>query len=117
MKRRRRGFWRVAGLTGTTALGLAATQARASSGHSKSLDAKGEDEWSVLVDTTLCAGCRACEAACSEANGLPAPGESDLEVGVLRETKPEKFTVVNAFGPLGHDGEDRFAEAQCMRGV
>ncbi len=114
MKLSRRGFLRVAGLTGTTALGLAATQARASSGHSKSLDAKGEDECSVLVDTTLCAGCRACEAACSEANGLPAPGESDLEVGVLRETKPEKFTVVNAFGPLGHDGEDRFAKRQCM---
>src|ERR1700694_2764918 len=111
MKLSWRGVLRVAGLTGTTPLGLAATQARASSGH-KSLDAKGENECSVLVDTTLCAGCRACEAACAEATGLPAPGEADLEAGVLRETQPEKFTVVNAFGPVGHDGEDRFAKRQ-----
>ena len=32
---------------------------------------------SVLVDTTLCEGCRSCEYACAEANGLPDPVEDD----------------------------------------
>ena len=54
MKLSRRGFLRVAGITGTTALGLAASPARASSSHA-ALDAKGENESAMLVDTTLCA--------------------------------------------------------------
>ena len=90
MKLSRRGFLRVAGITGTTALGLAASPARASSSHA-SLDAKGENESAMLVDTTLCAGCRACEAGCSEANALPQPpAEVPPAGGVLRETRPRR---------------------------
>jgi len=112
MKLSRRGFLQVAGVTGTAAIGLGASTARASS-HA-SLDAKGENENAMLVDTTLCAGCRGCEAACSEANGLPAPASDEAVAGVRRDTAPEVFTVVNAFGPIGHDGDDRFAKRQCM---
>jgi formate dehydrogenase iron-sulfur subunit len=109
MKLSRRGFLQVAGITGTAAI---AGTARASS-HA-SLDAKGENENAMLVDTTLCAGCRGCEAACAEANGLPAPATDESVKGVRRDTAPEVFTVVNAFGPIGHDGDDRFAKRQCM---
>jgi len=93
MKLSRRGFLRVAGITGSVAL-AGAGRARADSG--KALDANGENETGMLVDTTLCAGCRACEAACSEANGLPPP-QTDDEVVKLgrREMGPEQFTVVN----------------------
>ncbi|HEX8908618.1 MAG TPA: 4Fe-4S dicluster domain-containing protein [Anaeromyxobacteraceae bacterium] len=112
MKLSRRGFLQVAGITGTAAIGLGASKASASS--TSSLDAKGEDERAMLVDTTLCAGCRGCEAACSEANGLPAPASDEAVKGARRETSPEVFTVVNAFGPIGHDGDDRFAKRQCM---
>lgn len=31
------------------------------------------DGFGVLVDTTQCLGCRACEVACAEANGNPEP--------------------------------------------
>jgi len=109
MKLGRRGFLQVAGIAGTAAI---AGTARASS-HA-SLDAKGEHESAMLVDTTLCAGCRGCEAACAEANGLPAPASDEAVKGVRRDTAPEVFTVVNAFGPIGHDGDDRFAKRQCM---
>jgi formate dehydrogenase iron-sulfur subunit len=112
MKLSRRGFLQVAGITGTAAIGLGASKARASS--TSSLDAKGEDERAMLVDTTLCVGCRGCEAACSEANGLPAPASDEAVKGARRDTSPEVFTVVNAFGPIGHDGDDRFAKRQCM---
>jgi Fe-S-cluster-containing dehydrogenase component len=109
MKLSRRGFLRVAGITGTTVLGLQASRARAASA-----DAQGEDETAMLVDTTLCAGCRGCEAACSEANGLPVPPSDEAVVGQVRDTAPEAFTVVNGFGAIGHDGEERFAKKQCM---
>jgi Fe-S-cluster-containing dehydrogenase component len=110
MKLSRRGFLTVAGLTGSAAL---ARPARAA--ESKSLDKNGENEVAMLVDTTLCAGCRACEAACSEANGLPPP-ETDEQVVKLgrRETGPEQFTVVNQAEVAGRDGAERFAKRQCM---
>jgi Fe-S-cluster-containing dehydrogenase component len=108
MKLSRRGFLRVAAITGSTAaVGATASRARAAGA-----DHAGEDECAMLVDTTVCAGCRACEAACSEANNLPPPA---AEVDVLKErrdTGPEAFTVVN--GTEGPDGEPRYAKRQCM---
>jgi len=109
MKLSRRGFLQVAGIAGTAALGLKAKRAAA-----QSLDERGENECAMLVDTTLCAGCRACEAACAESNGLPAPNE-DIDIkSVRRDTAPGAFTVVNGFAGEGHDGADRFAKRQCM---
>jgi formate dehydrogenase iron-sulfur subunit len=109
VKLTRRGFLRIAGATGSAALAASATKAGA-----VSLDERGRGECSMLVDTTLCVGCRACEAACSEANGLPPPAV-DVE-GQRRDTGPEAFTVVNAFpGREGAPpGEVRFAKKQCM---
>ena len=104
----RRGFLRVAGFTGSAALGAAGV-ARASSA-----DGKGESEVAMLVDATLCAGCRGCEAACAEANGLAAPDEKVDIAKARRETGPEAFTVVNGFAAAGAHGEDRFAKRQCM---
>jgi formate dehydrogenase iron-sulfur subunit len=113
MKLSRRGFLRVAGITGSAAL-VGPGPARAQS--DKPLDRTGENESAMLVDTTLCAGCRACEAACSEANGLPPPGTDEQVVKLgRRETGPEQFTVVNQATAPGRDGSDRFAKRQCMR--
>jgi formate dehydrogenase iron-sulfur subunit len=110
MKLSRRGFLRVTGITGATALGIGASRARAVT----SADAAGENENAMLVDTTLCAGCRACEAACAEANGLPAPAAGEAVLEQRRETGPEAFTVVNDFGAIGKDGDERFAKRQCL---
>jgi formate dehydrogenase iron-sulfur subunit len=40
----------------------------------------GDELLGVLVDTTLCIGCRSCERACSEINNLPALNFEDKSV-------------------------------------
>ena len=73
----------------------------------------------VLVDTTLCVGCRACEAACSEANSLPEPelaGDPPCSTAGGRR-RPPTFTVVNRATAPGPDGEARFAKTQCLHCV
>ena len=75
----------------------------------------------VLVDTTLCIGCRKCEEACNRANRLPRTAESFSDRGVLRDfRRPTKdaFTVVNQFpGSPSLDQADlptTYAKVQCM---
>jgi Fe-S-cluster-containing dehydrogenase component len=65
----------------------------------------------ILVDTTLCEGCRTCEAICAEVNGLPEP---DWDVDVLeteRTTKETQFTLIN-----GYETEkgEVYVKRQCM---
>jgi Fe-S-cluster-containing dehydrogenase component len=50
----------------------------------------------ILVDTTMCLGCGACERACAEAKGLPPP-EDDVDLFEERTTSPDRVTVVNAY--------------------
>ena len=73
----------------------------------------------VLVDTTLCAGCRACEAACSEKNGLeePASAGEPRALDHARLTSPDVFTVVNRATRTGKDGGARFVKTQCLHCV
>jgi Fe-S-cluster-containing dehydrogenase component len=69
----------------------------------------------VLVDTTKCVGCRACEAACAEANGLQAPARSGdpAALAARRTTDERTYTVVNR---VSVDPE-RFVKTQCMHCV
>ena len=73
----------------------------------------------VLVDTTRCVGCRACEAACSEANRLAAPEKpgDDTVFASRRRTSPTSFTVVNKSTAKSPSGEERWAKTQCMHCV
>ena len=105
MRMTRRAFFKVAGVTAGTGLAVAAT--------ARTTGPVADDEGlpGVLVDTTRCAGCRACEAACAEANKNPAPAEV-ADMSVRRDTSQHVFTVVNqAEGP---GGEPRFGKKQCM---
>jgi Fe-S-cluster-containing dehydrogenase component len=104
MKVTRRGFFKIAGATAGAS--LLTTEARAAEGHGV-LDGPG-----VLVDTTLCVGCRGCEAACAEANELPPPAEGDAVFNEKRETAQQTFTVVNRFEK--EKGVDRYVKRQCM---
>ena len=59
---------------------------------------------SVLVDTTRCIGCRSCEEACAEANGLPVPDiysvESEEVFEQRRSPSVTQYSVINRFdGP------------------
>ena len=69
-----------------------------------------DDPVGVLVDTTRCIGCRGCEFACAEANGLPEPA-ADTVPGPDRDTSPTQWTVVQ-----GYQVGDRniTVKRQCM---
>jgi Fe-S-cluster-containing dehydrogenase component len=106
----RRGFLKVAGFT--AGVGLAGgTEARAGAASSADRDTLP----GVLVDTTRCVGCRACEAACAEANDLPPPPEGDEVLRSTRDTSQTAFTVVNR--TTAPDGGDRYGKKQCMHCV
>jgi Fe-S-cluster-containing dehydrogenase component len=111
MELKRRTFLKSFGVAGAASL---AAPAGAAVTHGPAPDAKG-----VLVDTTLCVGCRACEAACAEFNQLPDPEQAG-EARVYdsrRETGPQTFTVVNRADRLSPSGEERFAKSQCLHCV
>ncbi|MBZ5496336.1 MAG: 4Fe-4S dicluster domain-containing protein [Acidobacteriia bacterium] len=75
----------------------------------------------VLVDTTLCIGCRKCEEACNRRNHLPRTAESFSDRDVLRSfRRPNEtaFTVVNQFpgspSPDQAGVPQTCVKAQCM---
>ena len=79
-----------------------------------------KDAVGVLVDTTRCVGCRACEAACAEANALAAPEKpgddavfASQRAGRARRAS-RSSTSRSAKSPAG---EDRYAKTQCMHCV
>lgn len=103
----RRTFLKVAAATGACAL---APRAVLAAGRSYA------DTPAVLVDTTLCIGCRACEDACAEANALEPPERpgDDAVFDAPRRPDPRWFTVVTKAAQKGKDGEPRYAKRQCL---
>jgi Fe-S-cluster-containing dehydrogenase component len=71
----------------------------------------------LLHDTTLCVGCRSCEVACREENGLPAP-QTPLEDEAIfdrrRRTTDEDLTVVNRSEAEDGAGKRVYRKHQCM---
>ncbi|HSN91231.1 MAG TPA: 4Fe-4S dicluster domain-containing protein, partial [Anaeromyxobacteraceae bacterium] len=110
----RRGFLKVVGASGALA-GAAASTARAAT---PAVAGDGGVEFNgMLIDTTMCIGCRACEAACNEANQLPAPKvsfDSEAVFAERRDTTPDAFTVLNRFPNEKKPDEPTFVRRQCM---
>jgi Fe-S-cluster-containing dehydrogenase component len=80
-------------------LGVAAGTAactRAAGAEEPGAAAPTSDPVGVLVDTTRCIGCRACEFACATANGLPEP-DAALVPSPERETSTTQWTVVKGY--------------------
>jgi formate dehydrogenase iron-sulfur subunit len=99
-------------LKAAAATGAAGAVARPRAAHARQAIAQGATV-AMLVDTTRCTGCRACEAACAEANGLPDPVATAAVFERVRVTDENAFTVVNRFeNPKDPDG--RFVKKQCM---
>ena len=74
------------------------------------------DSGGVLHDITLCIGCRLCEKACNEVNGLPAPGEPFDDMSILetkRRTDDKTYTVVNRRDAGGDGKSPVFWKSQC----
>lgn len=103
---KRRAFLGVLGAAGATGLLDRAAWSAPSAAQAE----PAHDPWGVLVDTTRCIGCRSCESACAEANGLPEPPEDGPE-GADRLTTTQQLTAVQRFETA--QGEV-FVKRQCM---
>ena len=100
----RRGFLKTTLVAGTAT--LAGAEARAEDTR------KPEEFVGILVDTTRCIGCRACEVACGETNDMQVPDVlNDGALAEPRKTSDRQFTVVNRYQT--EQGEV-FVKRQCM---
>ena len=78
------------------------------------------DQFGVLLDTTVCAGCRRCEWACKNANILPnrmpvKEYEKDRSVfQKIRRTSADTYTVVNRFENPRDASRPIYVKKQCM---
>lgn len=107
----RRGF--LSGLA-LGAGGLVASKAEAGEHLEHSYFEGHADRYGLLLDTTLCVGCRSCEAGCREVNELgtlePPIGDQAIFETERRPTATE-LTVVNRYDV---DGQTIFRKEQCM---
>jgi Fe-S-cluster-containing dehydrogenase component len=106
----RRNFMKF---TGACAAALATTGTARASGADLDPDRMG-----VLVDLTVCVGCRRCEWACNEANDLPNEPLSAFDDASVFETRRRptstQLTVVNRGPADGEAGEPTHFKVQCM---
>jgi formate dehydrogenase iron-sulfur subunit len=119
MKLSRRALLRL-GLAASSAAATTALAAQESPAP-KERPSASPDYVGVLVDTTLCIGCRKCEEACNRRNHLPRTAESFSDRDVLRTFRrptDTAFTVVNQFP--GSPSPDQatlpqtYSKVQCM---
>jgi Fe-S-cluster-containing dehydrogenase component len=80
-------------------------------------------QYGVLVDTTLCIGCRRCEWACKEWNKLPGQHslrdyERDRSIfAEIRRTDAITYTIVNRYENPRDPSKPIYVKKQCMHCV
>ncbi len=109
----RRTFLKTAATAGTVAAGLGTSKAKAAPMNILSPNRMG-----VLVDTTVCVGCRNCEWACKTAHDLPAEPLStygDRSVfAQMRRPDEGALTVVNEYANPKNRDLPINVKVQCM---
>ena len=107
----RRGFLTLAGLGSCAMVTGAGAKALANS------DFGGwPGSYGMLTDFTKCVGCRSCEAACNEANNLPAPAQpfdSQAVLDAVRRPDNKAYTVVNRYPNPNEPDKPVFRKIQC----
>jgi len=109
---RRHFFGEIAAGAGTVFLGT-----RASAVTSVEHFTGYPDRQGMLVDISLCIGCRKCEEACKQSNGLPpvaVPLEDKSIFQQHRRTDAENYTVVNKYANGQPDRPGVYVKKQCM---
>ena len=107
----RRDFLRTAAVMGT--IGLTSNKLLASEVNEE------KETFGVLVDTTICVGCRNCEWACQEEHGFAPPDietfhENREVFQEFRRPGPRSYTVVNEFTNPFNDIIGINVKYQCM---
>jgi Fe-S-cluster-containing dehydrogenase component len=109
----RRKFLKTLGIAGATASGIPIKKLRAESKTELS-----EDRMGVLVDTTVCIGCRRCEWACRKAHDLPAGDiESYSDESVFKQMRRpgnDGYTRVNRYENVWNSNKPTNVKVQCM---
>ncbi len=112
-KQNRRNFIKTGALLGAAASGLSSTKLKA-----KPKEILSEDRMGVLVDTTVCIGCRNCEWACKNAHGLPTKNldsYSDRSVfEKMRRPSEKALTVINQYPNPKNVKIPTDVKVQCM---
>lgn len=109
----RRGFLKLMATGLCAGVVSSAGTAQANAGKPDLSDAYG-----MLVDTTLCVGCRHCEWACKKSNGFEAGSLDDYRdpsvFSEYRRPTENSYTVVNAFKNPNDPNNPIYAKVQCM---
>jgi len=112
IKQNRRDFLKLG------AVGVGAAAAGSLTAKASPKDILSEDRLGVLVDTTVCIGCRNCEWACKDAHNLPnRPIETYADRNVfqnIRRPSPKALTVVNEFKNPKNELLPINVKVQCM---
>ncbi len=112
-KQNRRDFLKTTAIAGTALSGLSIKSAKAAP-----KDILSEDRMGVLVDTTVCIGCRNCEWACKTAHDLPTQSiEKYSDRSVFKEMRrPDEsaLTVVNEYPNPQNSEIPTDVKVQCM---
>lgn len=117
MQPSRRQFLKWAGLASGglyAARSVASTQLPGSGPTSAHADV---EFFGLLIDTTKCIGCRACEEACNSHNKLPEPKVSFSSESVfekVRDTSEGAYLVVNRYADEKAADKQSFVRKQCM---
>ncbi|MBD3223356.1 MAG: 4Fe-4S dicluster domain-containing protein [Caldithrix sp.] len=112
-KQSRRDFLKTSGLIGAGLSGLSSKKA-----HSGVKKIIADDRMGVLVDTTLCIGCRRCEYACKGAHDIdPGRIEQYDDRSVFKEMRRPQYnayTVVNEYTDPENPDNPSNVKVQCM---
>jgi formate dehydrogenase iron-sulfur subunit len=112
-KQNRRDFLKTTAVITAAVAGLSTTKLRADTDELLSHDRKG-----VLVDTTVCIGCRNCEWACKTAHNIPTTelqSYSNRSVfKKMRRPDENALTVVNEYGNEKNSQFPVDVKVQCM---
>ncbi|MBX7256981.1 MAG: 4Fe-4S dicluster domain-containing protein [Candidatus Hydrogenedentes bacterium] len=113
MELNRRGFLHL--------LGAGATCMCAGPALGESNDPTEDDGMAMLVDTTECIGCRKCEFACDQAQGLSGRSRESFEDTSVfdqpRRMVADAYTVVNRYPQPNTPDQPIYVKSQCMHCV
>lgn len=112
-KATRRDFLKLSAVAGASLTSASLNPAKAGPKNILSPDRMG-----VLVDTTVCVGCRSCEWACKVAHNRPTPPLTEYEnrsvFKARRRPDHESVTVVNEYRQDDDGKSPVYVKAQCM---
>ncbi len=97
---------------------VAASTLPAKSGYGAPKSKLSEDRFGVLIDTTVCIGCRECEYACKVAHEIPTEAADTYQDKSVFENKrrpdDKNLTVVNAYKNEKNPEMPVTVKVQCM---